>query len=221
MKLKRIFMTGVLASSMLALAACGDDVEGKPAEEKEKEVDPVQPGEPEEKPLTLSEALTALNNFSIEEYLQKLVNDYTGENSYVNITTSSKDYEYDKSTDKAPSKTYESNGNYIVTLDDATKIYGSSNPAFTIDYYGLKNNESAPAWTTRPTFQTDATQSSGVGQYPIKAVNGVPINYDLGEITAGILNITPAQLTIKANDAVRQYYSDDPEFSYTCSKRTI
>ena len=128
MKLKRIFMTGVLASSMLALAACGDDVEGKPAEEtpaeeKEKEVNP---GEPEEKPLTLSEALTALNNFSIEEYLQKLVNDYTGENSYVNITTSSKEYEYDKSTDKAPSKTYESNGNYIVTLDDATKIYGKS-----------------------------------------------------------------------------------------------
>lgn len=131
MKLKRIFMTGVLASSMLALAACGDDVEGKPAEEtpaeeKEKEVDPVKPVDPEEKPLTLSEALTALNNFSIEEYLQKLVNDYTGENSYVNITTSSKDYEYDKTTDQAPSKTYESNGNYIVTLDDATKIYGKS-----------------------------------------------------------------------------------------------
>lgn len=102
-------------------------------------------------------------------------------------------------------------------VNDVTKVYGSSNPAFTIDYYGLKNNESAPAWNTRPTFQTDATQSSGVGQYPIKAVNGVPINYDLGEITAGILNITPAQLTIKANDAVRQYYSDDPEFSYTCN----
>ena len=102
-------------------------------------------------------------------------------------------------------------------VNDATKVYGSSNPAFTIDYYGLKNNESAPAWTTRPTFQTDATQSSGVGQYPIKAVNGVPINYDLGEITAGTLNITPAQLTIKANDAVRQYYSDDPNFTYTCS----
>lgn len=102
-------------------------------------------------------------------------------------------------------------------VNDATKVYGSSNPAFTIDFYGLKNNESAPAWTTRPTFQTDATQSSGVGQYPIKAVNGVPINYDLGEITAGTLNITPAQLTIKANDAVRQYYSDDPNFTYTCS----
>ena len=101
-------------------------------------------------------------------------------------------------------------------VNDATKVYGAQNPAFTIDYYGLKNDESVPTWTTSPTFQTDATQASGVGAYPVKAVNGVPINYDLGEITAGTLNITPAPLTIKANDAVRQYYSDDPIFSYKC-----
>lgn len=99
----------------------------------------------------------------------------------------------------------------------ATKVYGSQNPTFTLDYYGLKNNESTPAWTTSPTFQTDATQASGVGAYTVKAVNGVPVNYDLGEITAGTLNITPAPLTIKANDAVRQYYSDNPTFSYTCN----
>ncbi len=102
-------------------------------------------------------------------------------------------------------------------VNDATKVYGSQNPAFTIEYYGLKNIETAPAWTTSPTFQTGATQSSGVGQYTVKAVNGVPVNYDLGEITVGTLNITPATLTIKANDAVRQYYSDDPNFSYTCN----
>ena len=102
-------------------------------------------------------------------------------------------------------------------VNDATKVYGSQNPAFTIDYYGLKNNESTPAWITSPTFQTDATQASGVGAYTVKAVDGVPVNYDLEEITAGTLNITPAPLTIKANDAVRQYYSDDPTFSCTCN----
>ena len=48
-------------------------------------------------------------------------------------------------------------------------------------------------------------------------MNGVPVNYDLGEITAGTLTITPAPLNIKANDAVRQYYSDNPTFSYTCN----
>ena len=102
-------------------------------------------------------------------------------------------------------------------VNDAIKVYGSENPAFTIEYYGLRNNETAPAWTTKPTFLIDATQYSGVGIYRIKAVDGLPVNYDLGEITAGTLNITPAPLTIKANDAVRQYYSDDPTFSYTCN----
>ena len=102
-------------------------------------------------------------------------------------------------------------------VNDATKVYGAQNPAFTIEYYGLKNEETTPAWTMSPTFQTDATQSSGVGQYTVKAVNGVPVNYDLGEITDGTLNITPAPLTIKANDAVRQYYSDEPNYSYKCN----
>lgn len=102
-------------------------------------------------------------------------------------------------------------------VNDDTKIYGSQNPSFTIEYYGLKNDETTPAWTTRPTFQTEATQSSGVGQYEVKAVNGVPTNYNMGEIAAGSLRITPAPLTIKANNAARQYYSEEPSFSYTCS----
>ncbi len=102
-------------------------------------------------------------------------------------------------------------------VNDVSKVYGSQNPAFTIDYYGLKNNESTPAWTTTPTFQTDATKTSGVGEYIVKAVNGAPTNYELGDITSGKLIITPAPLVIKANDAVRKYYDDDPEFSYTCN----
>lgn len=102
-------------------------------------------------------------------------------------------------------------------VNDTTKVYGNQNPVFTIDYYGLKNGEAAPAWTTRPTFQTDATKASGVGNYVIKATNGIPVNYDLGEITTGTLNITPALLTISANDATRQYYSDEPTFSYRCN----
>ena len=102
-------------------------------------------------------------------------------------------------------------------VNDTTKVYGARNPEFTIDYYGLKNEETSPAWTTKPTFQTDATQNSGVGQYEVKAINGDPVNYDLGEITAGILSIMPASLTIKANDAVRLYYSDEPNFGYRCN----
>lgn len=102
-------------------------------------------------------------------------------------------------------------------VNDATKVYGTQNPAFSIDYYGLKNEETVPAWSSSPTFHTNATQSSAVGTYEMKAVNGVPVNYDLGSITPGTLNITPAPLTIKANDAARQYYSEEPDFSFTCN----
>lgn len=102
-------------------------------------------------------------------------------------------------------------------VNDATKVYGDQNPAFTIEYFGLKNDESTPTWTTRPSLLTEATKNSGVGKYEVKAVNGVPVNYDLEEIAAGTLTVTPAPLTIKANDAVRPYYSKEPSFSYTCS----
>ena len=102
-------------------------------------------------------------------------------------------------------------------VNDATKVYGSPNPAFTIDYFGLKNEETAPQWSTNISFKTNANQSSAVGKYEVNAINGVPINYDLGEITAGSLTITPAPLTIKANDATRQYYSSKPQFSYSCN----
>ena len=101
-------------------------------------------------------------------------------------------------------------------VNDTTKVYGSLNPSFTIDYYGLKNEETVPEWTTKPTFQTAATPKSVVGKYEVIAVNGVPVNYDLEEVISGTLSIIPAPLTIKVNDATRQYYSDNPSFSYSC-----
>jgi len=102
-------------------------------------------------------------------------------------------------------------------VNDATKIYGSNNPSFSIGYYGLKNGETVPAWTTQPTFQTGATIQSGVGQYTVNAINGVPKNYDLSTITSGTLTVTPAPLTIKANNVTRLYYNDNPTFNFTCN----
>ena len=99
---------------------------------------------------------------------------------------------------------------------DTTKVYGQDNPSFSIEYFGLKNGETVPSWVTTPSFHTEATKASGVGQYAITAVNGVPVNYDL-EIADGTLSITPAPLTIRANNTTRQYYSENPTFNYTCS----
>lgn len=93
---------------------------------------------------------------------------------------------------------------------DTSKVYGTANPNFKIKYYGLKNNETEPAWSQKPTFSTDAKAESGVGTYKINATNCVPVNYELGDITSGTLTITPANLTITANNSVRQYYEDNP-----------
>ena len=101
-------------------------------------------------------------------------------------------------------------------VDDMTKVYGEPIPNVSVTYYGLKNEETSPAWAKAPTMQTEATQASNVGKYAVSLVDGEPVNYELGAITSGTLNVTPASLTIKANDAVRKYYSENPDFTYSC-----
>ena len=101
-------------------------------------------------------------------------------------------------------------------VKDNTKMYGSRNPTFSIEYNGLKNSETEPTWTTKPSFQTEATQSSVVGSYTVSASGGNPENYVLTAITPGTLNIIPAPLTVIANSVSKDYYTENPEFSYSC-----
>ena len=101
-------------------------------------------------------------------------------------------------------------------VNDATKQYGTGNPAFTVSYNGLKNGETVPKWSEALRFETSATTQSDVGNYAITAT-GRPVNYNLPSITSGTLSITPAPLKIKANDVTRLYYEANPDFSYSCS----
>ena len=102
-------------------------------------------------------------------------------------------------------------------VNDTSKRYGAYNPSFSIEYFGLKNGESEPSWITRPSFSTEATKSTPVGQYDVYAINGNPVNYEMSEIEKGILTITPATLKIKVANATRQYYNNNPQFSFSCS----
>ncbi len=103
-----------------------------------------------------------------------------------------------------------------VKVNDETKVYGAQNPSFSLSFDGLKNDETVPAWASRPTIQTEATRYSDVGQYDIKVSGGVAVNYET-QMMDGILDIKPAALTIRANDASRLYYDEEPAFSYTCN----
>ena len=86
-----------------------------------------------------------------------------------------------------------------VTIADASRVYGDPNPAFTGSINGIRNNDNI---TLAPT--TTATQTSPVGTYPIVAGFNDPTdkigNYAVTSNTA-TLTVTPAPLTIQANNA--------------------
>lgn len=103
-----------------------------------------------------------------------------------------------------------------IQVMDASKVYGTDNPTFTLGYSGLKNNETVPEWTMKPTFTTTATKASGAGVYEV-FVTCDPRNYTITTNTPGKLTITKAPLTIKANNATMDYCGIMPTYSYTYS----
>jgi len=97
---------------------------------------------------------------------------------------------------------------------DATRTYGSPNPAFDFTVTGLVNGDTKSVFTGSPA--TTATAASSVGAYPITqgslAPNG---NYTITTFTNGTLTITPAGLTIKIDDKSRFFGQPNPAFTYT------
>lgn len=102
-------------------------------------------------------------------------------------------------------------------IENAEREYGTYNPDFRITFSGLKNGETNPAWETAPSMSTPATLTSAVGDYAITASKAVAKNYDLTAISPGRLTITPAPLTIAANNFSRLYGEQNPALSYHVS----
>jgi hypothetical protein len=102
-------------------------------------------------------------------------------------------------------------------IENAEREYGTSNPDFRITFSGLKNGETNPAWETAPSLSTPATLTSAVGDYAITASKAVAKNYDLTAISPGRLTITPAPLTIAANNVSRLYGEQNPALGYHVS----
>jgi hypothetical protein len=103
-----------------------------------------------------------------------------------------------------------------VKLMDATRKYGTANPNFELSYTGLVNDETTPAWTTYPTITTTAGEKSDVGDYPITATGGELKNYDFDGIAPGVLTVTPASLVVRAQDASKYYFEENPKLDYIC-----
>src|SRR5690554_5065120 len=92
-----------------------------------------------------------------------------------------------------------------VTINNQTKIYGESDPTFSVDLNGAQD----PLVAFNITYNRVAGED--VGTYVIEASVTNP-NYDI-TVVAGALEITPRALTVQINNEIKIYGEDDPLFT--------
>jgi 6-phosphogluconolactonase (cycloisomerase 2 family) len=99
-----------------------------------------------------------------------------------------------------------------VTVDNASRLYGDPNPAFTGTIIGLKNNDNITA------AYASAGPASPVGTYPI-TVSLIDPTAKAGNYTVTFVNATltvnPAPLNVTAANASRFYGDPNPAFTGT------
>jgi hypothetical protein len=93
-----------------------------------------------------------------------------------------------------------------ITADNKTKLYGADLPALTASYSGFVNGDSAAKLTTQPALSTTATSASHVSgnPYTITASNAADADYTISYVS-GTLSVTPATLTITADNKTKLY----------------
>lgn len=97
-----------------------------------------------------------------------------------------------------------------VSANNATRLYGSSNPAFTTSPAGLINGDTLASIGVNPMCSTLATISSPVGSYPITCSGpSSSTNYTIS-YQGGTLMITPASLTITAQNNSKLLHAPNP-----------
>ncbi|MDR3632663.1 MAG: MBG domain-containing protein, partial [Isosphaeraceae bacterium] len=98
-----------------------------------------------------------------------------------------------------------------VTADNASRLYGQANPAFTATFTGLVSGD-IPASLGTLTFRCAATPASLVGSYPITPLGIDDPNYAVTYLDA-TLSVSPALLTVTAKSATRAYGLPNSAFS--------
>ncbi len=100
----------------------------------------------------------------------------------------------------------------IATAENKSKVYGDSNPVFTINYSGFKNGDTVKDLTTKPAVNSTATKTTNVGTVAITISEGVSANYAIKTVP-GNLTINKANLTAKADNKERMYGEVNPVFT--------
>lgn len=106
----------------------------------------------------------------------------------------------------------------VVIADNAERIYGDNNPAFTRSYTGFKLSDTEnSAFSSLPRISCTASKISDVGEYTISIDGGTSRNYQISEYRSGVLTITKAPLILTATNKSRLYYEANPQFDFTLS----
>jgi hypothetical protein len=92
----------------------------------------------------------------------------------------------------------------IVTADNATKVYGAANPAFTASYAGFVNGDDPTVLSGTLNWTTSATSSGHVGSYALAVSGVVDPDYSI-QFVDGTLSVTPAALSITADNQSMAY----------------
>ena len=103
-----------------------------------------------------------------------------------------------------------------VTANDANRLYGDANPAFSYTFSGFVLGDTASVVTGTASCSTTATPTSPAGTYPITCTQGTlaATNY-VFSFVAGTLTVNPAPLTVTVNNASRSYGAVNPAFTGT------
>jgi hypothetical protein len=103
------------------------------------------------------------------------------------------------------------------TVEDATKVYGQTNPSFPVTVAGFVNGETAEtaALYVAPLATSLATNTTGIGTASITISGGSATNYLFNILDTGTLNITPALLTATVENAAKTYGQTNPVFPVT------
>ncbi len=155
----------------------------------------------------------------IDGIVAEFVQADVGENLVVNILSAGAGgldgVNYTVSVDGAPTTTASiTRRDASITAEDKTKVYGSDDPEFTVSYSGLAPGEDASVFGGNLLITRE--EGEDAGSYELTPSGLTSGNYNITFIN-GTLAITPAALTITAEDESKVYGDDDPGFtlSYT------
>ena len=106
-------------------------------------------------------------------------------------------------------------GSLTFTAAAATRAYGAANPALSGTLTGFVNNETIASLGGTPVYSTTATQTSGIGSYPITLSGVTTNNYTITAAPANntAFTVTQAALTYVANPVAREYNTANPSVS--------